>query len=83
MAGPSKQFEELLLRRKFAHGGNPVLTWMASNVAVKQDPAGNVKPDKAQSADRIDGIVALVMALGRACVAEPPLVPQVWCLPGD
>ena len=51
---------------------------MASNVAVKQDPAGNVKPDTSQSADRIDGIVALVMAIGRASVRGPEAVPQIW-----
>jgi phage terminase large subunit-like protein len=46
---------------------------MVSNVAVKQDAAGNLKPDKAKSSDRIDGVVGLVMALGRATVApEPP-----------
>ena len=42
---------------------------MVSNVSVKQDPAGNLKPDKGKSTDRIDGVVALVMALGRATVA--------------
>jgi phage terminase large subunit-like protein len=46
---------------------------MLSNVSVKQDPAGNLKPDKSKSSERIDGVVALVMALGRAAVApEPP-----------
>ena len=78
MAGPSKQFEELLLGRRLAHGNHPVLSWMASNVAVKQDPAGNVKPDTSQSADRIDGIVALVMALGRAVIQPEEPVPKVW-----
>jgi len=57
-----------------AHGGNPVLRWMADNVAAKQDPAGNVKPDKSKSTNRIDGIVASVMAIGRASVAAGPAV---------
>jgi phage terminase large subunit-like protein len=48
------------------HNGNAVLRWMAGNVAGKTDPAGNVKPDKAKSGDKIDGIVALIMGLGRA-----------------
>lgn len=43
-----------------------MLTWCADNVAVDIDPAGNYKPNKAKSAERIDGIVALLMALGRA-----------------
>ncbi len=66
MAAPMKEFERRLLARKLHHGGNPVLRWMAGNVAVKKDPAGNLKPDKATSQGKIDGIVALVMALDRA-----------------
>ena len=65
MAAPMKTFERLLLERKLNHGGNPVLRWMAGNVAVRQDPAGNLKPDKAESQGKIDGIVAAVMALDR------------------
>jgi phage terminase large subunit-like protein len=66
MAVPVKEFEKRLLERKLRHGGNPVLRWMAGNVAVKQDPAGNLKPDKASSQGKIDGIVGLIMALDRA-----------------
>ncbi len=66
MATPMKEFERLLLSNKLNHGGNPVLRWMADNVSVKQDPAGNLKPDKATSQGKIDGIVAIVMALDRA-----------------
>ena len=66
MAGPMKEFERRLLAKKLHHGGNPVLRWMADNVAVRQDPAGNLKPDKQKSEGKIDGIVSLVMALDRA-----------------
>jgi len=66
MAAPMREFERRLLARKIRHGGNPVLRWMADNVTVKQDPAGNLKPDKASSQGKIDGIVALLMALDRA-----------------
>jgi len=66
MSAPTKELEKLLLGRKIRHGGNPVARWMAANVVVRQDPAGNMKPDKERSAEKIDGIVALVMALGRA-----------------
>lgn len=66
MAGPMKEFERRLLAKKLHHGGNPVLRWMADNVAVREDPAGNLKPDKANSQGKVDGIVALVMALDRA-----------------
>lgn len=78
MSGPTKNLEALLLSKRLRHGGHPVLRWMADNVAVKQDPAGNLKPDKAKSSDRIDGIVALIMALGRSELAFPDRDPLVW-----
>jgi phage terminase large subunit-like protein len=66
MSAPSKEFERLIVGRDFLHDGNPVLSWMASNVSVSQDPAGNIKPNKARSSEKIDGIVATIMAIGRA-----------------
>lgn len=71
LSAPSKELMRLVLAGGVAHGGNAVLRWMADNVAARQDPAGNVKPDKAKSTGRIDGIVAAVMAIGRASVADP------------
>jgi phage terminase large subunit-like protein len=68
MTAPSKELEKLVLSQKIAHAGNPVLRWMASNVSVEMDAAGNVKPSKKKSTEKIDGIVALVMALGIAMV---------------
>jgi phage terminase large subunit-like protein len=56
---------------KLRHGGNPVVRWMVSNLAVAMDEAGNVKPDKKRSADKIDGVAALVDAYSRALVAAP------------
>lgn len=73
MAGPSKELLEGILSVTVHHGGNPVLTWAASNVTVRQDPAGNVKPDKAASRDRIDPLVALIMAFGRATANVKPI----------
>ena len=70
MAAPTRELEKLIVSRKLAHGGNPVTRWMAANVAVAQDPAGNLKPAKDKSTERIDGIVALIMAIGRAML--PP-----------
>lgn len=64
MSAPAKMLEGLIVSRSIAHGGHPVLEWMVSNVAVKTDPAGNIKPDKAASTDRIDGVVGMVMGLG-------------------
>lgn len=65
MNAPCKALEALVMSQRIEHGNHPVLRWMASNVAIGTDPAGNIKPDKARSTERIDGIVALVMALGR------------------
>lgn len=72
MAAPVREFERRLLEKGLHHGGHPVLRWMADNVAVRQDPAGNLKPDKAGSQGKIDGIVALIMAIDRVMRREPP-----------
>ncbi len=69
MTAPTKEMEKLVLCGKLRHGGHPVLRWMASNVAVEMDAAGNLKPSKKKSIERIDGIVATIMALGRAMLA--------------
>jgi len=63
---PSKELEKILIEKKLVHFNNPIMRWMASNVQVKDDPAGNIKPIKANkdSPQKIDGIVALIMALG-------------------
>ena len=68
LSAPTKELMKLVLSKELAHGNNPVLNWMASNVTVRQDPAGNLKPDKGRSTEKIDGIVALIMALGRGMV---------------
>ncbi|MDP3939687.1 MAG: terminase large subunit [Deltaproteobacteria bacterium] len=72
MSAPTKELEKLVLGKQLAHGGNPVLRWMASNVMVEQDAAGNLKPSKSKSREKIDGIVASVMALDRAVRHEKP-----------
>lgn len=66
MSPPMKELEKLIISKKIGHGGNPILSWMADNVVTKEDPAGNIKPDKSKSIEKIDGIVALIMALDRA-----------------
>jgi phage terminase large subunit-like protein len=53
------------------HGGHPVVRWCVDNLAVVMDPAGNVKPDKANSGDKIDGVSALATAMAEI-VARPP-----------
>jgi len=68
MNEPTKELEKLAVDGRLRHGGHPALRWMASNVTVKEDPAGNLKPDKAKSTERIDGIVATIMGIGLAMV---------------
>ena len=65
MSPPAKELYKLLMEGNIVHGGNPVLKWMAQNVVMRQDPAGNIKPDKERSVEKIDGIVALIMGLDR------------------
>ena len=71
LAEPTKRLLEVLIpNRTIAHLGNPVLTWMASNLLVKEDNNGNKRPVKGKGRGKIDGMVALIMALGRA-IASP------------
>ena len=72
MSPASKELMKLTLEKKLAHGGHPVLRWMMDNVYVRTDPAGNIKPDKEKSTERIDGAVAMIMALDRAIRNENP-----------
>jgi phage terminase large subunit-like protein len=66
MSPPTKELLRIVLDRKLRHGGHRVLRWMADNMVVSTDAAGNVKPNKAKSRERIDGMVAGIMALDRA-----------------
>lgn len=63
VSAPTKELLRLLLGQRYRHGGNPVMRWMVDNLAVRMDPAGNVKPDKDKSGDKIDGVAAAVNAL--------------------
>jgi phage terminase large subunit-like protein len=71
MSPPMKELERLVMSHKIAHGNNPVLNWMADNVVANLDAAGNIKPDKEKSREKIDGIVALLMGLDRAIRHTP------------
>lgn len=71
MSPALKEAQRLILKgtrgdERLHHGGNPVMKWMIDNLAVAMDPAGNVKPDKANSADKIDGVSALVNAISES-----------------
>ena len=66
MSGPTKELLRLVASGNYRHGDNPVARWQAANLIVRTDPSGNLKPDKAKSTDKIDSIVASIMALDRA-----------------
>ena len=68
MSPPMKDLEKLIMDHRLAHGNNLVLNWMADNLVATEDPAGNIKPDKERSRERIDGMTALIMALARALI---------------
>ena len=65
MSTPTKEFYRLLMEGQIVHAGHPVLRWMAGNVVIETDAAENIKVTKAKSKEKIDGIVASIMALDR------------------
>lgn len=76
MSAPTKELQRLLLegtaeRPRYRHGGNSLMRWQVDNFAVEMDPAGNVKPSKRHAGDKIDGVVAGIMALDAATRATP------------
>tara|TARA_R110000787_G_scaffold100060_1_gene204882 strand:+ start:5599 stop:7182 length:1584 start_codon:yes stop_codon:yes gene_type:complete len=70
MSAPTKELEKIILKKKLNHLGNPVLRWQMQNVSLRTDPAENIKVDKAKSSEKVDGIVATVMALGEFLTDE-------------
>lgn len=82
MAPAVDLLERLVAERRLRHGGHPVLTWCATNTVATPDPAGNRKLDKMRSRGRIDGMVALAMALITAAKfgGEEEWVPMVEIL---
>jgi len=67
---PCKEVERMILAGTIVHDGNPIMDWMVRNCIVDQDPAGNIKPNKKKSKQKIDGIAVMVMAVGRALVSR-------------
>ena len=70
MSDPMKELEAKVLSEQVAHGGHPVLRWNVLNCVARMDANGNVRPDKEKSREKIDGLVALIMGLGRAIAAK-------------
>jgi phage terminase large subunit-like protein len=69
MSEAMKNFEALVLSGRFHHNGDPVLTWMVSNVVAHRDAKDNIYPRKEREENKIDGAVATIMAISRACGA--------------
>ena len=82
MAPAVDKLERLVAERKLRHGGNPLLNMCAANAIAVRDPAGNRKLDKMKSSGRIDGLVALAMALGAASHEDTSVPPSPWDDPG-
>ena len=78
MSEPMKQLEALVLQGKLVHDGNPMMTWMISNVVCHRDVKDNIYPRKERDENKIDGPVAAIMALGRAF--RPPPAPDEYQL---
>lgn len=78
MSSPSKELERLITSKELHHIGHPVMRWMASHVSVETDAADNIKPSKKHSNEKIDGFVALIMAIGRAIVDEGEEKPSIY-----
>jgi phage terminase large subunit-like protein len=70
MSPPTNELMRLTLSEQIVHSGHPVLRWMMDNIFIRKDPAGNIKPDKEKSTEKIDGVVATIMALDRAVKNE-------------
>jgi phage terminase large subunit-like protein len=69
---PMKELEALVLAGRFHHDGDPVLAWMVSNVVCHRDQKDNIYPRKERVENKIDGVVALIMALGRWITQPEP-----------
>jgi phage terminase large subunit-like protein len=77
LSAPSKELEKLIISGKMIHNNNPVMRWMASNVSAEIDASGNIKPSKKKSSEKIDGILAAIMALGQA-ITQLEKAPSIY-----
>lgn len=78
LSDPSKELERLVIGTMLEHGNHPVLTWMARNAGYDQDPAGNIKPSRSKSKEKIDGIAAAVDGLAAMLADEGDGGPSVY-----
>ena len=72
MSAPTKELEIKIRTKKLKHDANAVLRWSMANVSLRRDPAGNMKVDKDKSSEKVDPVVALVMAIGEYLTDQTP-----------
>ena len=75
LSEPTKLFKTLVMSHRLEHNGDPLLRWMVSNLAHHEDANENVRPDKQKSGDKIDAVVATIMALG--LTLQEDMIPQI------
>ena len=78
MSPASKDFYQFVMEGRIRHGRHPVLDWNMGNVIIDQDAAGNIKPNKKKSTEKIDGVVALLMGIARAAAGGSGIVDSVY-----
>lgn len=78
MSEPMKTLDAWIVAQKIEHDGNPVMSWMMSNVVANEDAKDNVYPRKLRSEDKIDGPVAAIMTIGRHLAGEPAPTKSVY-----
>ena len=78
---PMKELEALVLSGRLHHNGDPLLEWMVSNVVAHLDNKDNIFPRKESPDNKIDGVVALIMALARVLFEEEEPTRSVYCDP--
>lgn len=75
LSAPTKELERLVLKGDLRHGSQPVLTWCASNVIIETDVNANIRPNRRRSKEKIDGIIALIIALSRSILQREEETP--------
>jgi phage terminase large subunit-like protein len=78
MSPPSKDFYQFVMEGRIRHGKHPVLDWNMANVVIDQDAAGNIKPNKKKSTEKIDGVVAMIMGFARATLGAGGITESVY-----
>ncbi len=77
LSPPTKRLETMVLSKEISHKGDPVTRWMMGNVELEMDAAGNIKPSKSKSQNKIDGVASLVTAMAAYMSTEISKKPEI------